>query len=407
MFLVDLLFGLVALTAFLLGALVFTQALTAVLAPRRGDEELGVSSIPSFVVVVPAHDEQAGIEATLTDLKSQLDSCEADRGRIVVVADNCTDGTADVARAAGVEVLERQDPERRGKGFAIAFALDALAEAPPEVVVIVDADCRFETRGGLRTLVGTTQARQRPVQSRYLLTPPPDPSPKTRVSAFAVVFKNAVRTRGMGVLGLPVPLLGSGMAFPWAQLRAAPATEGYLVEDMLIGIELAKMGTPPAFLESVVVSSPLPTGEDASSRQRRRWEHGHLETIKKNGIPTLVQGVRTRSVALSAMALDLVVPPLALFLAGLSGLVLLTAIWSFFGSDVPLNLSLLAFLAVFLGTGMGWLKFGQKVLPPSDFGHVLRYVMWKLPLYRTFFEKGSHGSWERTARDGESKPDDR
>lgn len=400
-FLIDTILGLAALAALALGVLVLVQSLVAVVMPANDDKDLDEGEVPSFVVLVPAHDEAAGIEPVVQGLIEQVEAAGEAKGRLVVIADNCTDDTAALARGAGAEVLERNDPEHRGKGYAIAFGLEALAESPPDVVVLVDADCHFEIPTGIRRLVAAAGRKQSPIQAQYVLTPPEDPSPKTRISAFAVVFKNVVRTRGMALLNLPVPLLGSGMAFPYALLRQAPATEGYLVEDMLIGLELAKLGKPPVFLESVRVTSPLPTGEEAANRQRRRWEHGHLETIQKNGIPTFVQGVKTQSVPVSLMALDLMIPPLALFIVLLVGLMLVTLVWSLFGSGYPLRLAFYALMAVGFGATAGWLKFGLDVLPPSDIGHVARYIAWKLPLYKTFFAQGSHQSWERTTRDGD------
>ena len=68
---------------------------------------------PSCAVLVPAHDEEAGLPATLAALWPQLEAGD----RLLVVADNCTDRTAAVARAAGAEVLERRDPDRRGKAL--------------------------------------------------------------------------------------------------------------------------------------------------------------------------------------------------------------------------------------------------------------------------------------------------
>jgi hypothetical protein len=94
-----------------------------------------------MVVLVPAHDEQAGIGATLDSLRACAYPPSA--LRVVVIADNCTDGTAACARAAGAQVWERAQPERRGKGFALAWALDRLdAEGDTfDALVVLDADC--------------------------------------------------------------------------------------------------------------------------------------------------------------------------------------------------------------------------------------------------------------------------
>ena len=88
-------------------------------------------------VLVPAHNEANGIAATIKELRSAMP-----QARLLVVADNCTDGTASLAAGAGAEVIERHDSLHRGKGFALDFGREHLRARPPSVVIILDADCR-------------------------------------------------------------------------------------------------------------------------------------------------------------------------------------------------------------------------------------------------------------------------
>ena len=94
----------------------------------------------SAVVVIPAHDEELVISETVRRLSEAL----GDGMRALVVADNCGDATADRARASGVEVIERKDSSLRGKGHALAFAVDHLAATAPDVLVVLDADCTID-----------------------------------------------------------------------------------------------------------------------------------------------------------------------------------------------------------------------------------------------------------------------
>ena len=89
----------------------------------------------SVGALIPAHDEKDGIGPTVVGLRAQLTPAD----RVIVVADNCTDGTADRAREAGAEVIERLDPQRRGKGYALAFGIDHLESNPPDCVVLMGA----------------------------------------------------------------------------------------------------------------------------------------------------------------------------------------------------------------------------------------------------------------------------
>src|SRR5882762_4767049 len=94
-----------------------------------------------FDVIVPAHNEAAGIQHTVSNLQ-QLD-WPPERFRVVVIADNCTDETARVARESGALVIERHDPLHRGKGYALAHIFRWSREAKmADAVVIVDADSK-------------------------------------------------------------------------------------------------------------------------------------------------------------------------------------------------------------------------------------------------------------------------
>lgn len=117
---------------------------------------------PRTTVLIPAHNEALGIADTLHRLHG-ADAAIA----VLVVADNCQDETAHVARAAGAEVLERHDLERRGKGFALAFGRDHLAkrrpDERPEVIVVLDADCRTDmaASGVSQASAGAPRVRSR------------------------------------------------------------------------------------------------------------------------------------------------------------------------------------------------------------------------------------------------------
>ena len=164
-------------------------------------------NVPSLVVLVPAHNEEPVIGATLDSLKAAL----TDNGRILVIADNCSDQTAEIVHGHGVEVLERSDTVNRGKGFALTSGLEAIEQDAPEVVVIVDADCEV-TPTTLTDLAFAAKQTNKPVQGVYLLRAPDTHDPKAVVSAFAFMIKNQARPRGMDLLNLPIPLTGSALA---------------------------------------------------------------------------------------------------------------------------------------------------------------------------------------------------
>jgi len=346
-----------------------------------------------LAVLMPAHDEELGIAGTVRALSAEL----APGDRLLVVADNCSDRTAELARAAGAEVVERRDAERRGKGHALSFGAKVLAEDPPDAVIVMDADCRVE-QGTLRELGARALETGRPVQAVYLMHAPARGG-MSGVSAFAFLVRNLVRPAGLARLGMPCQLTGTGMAFPWAVFRDAPATEGHLVEDLMLGHELALKGLPPLLCRDVLVSSELPTGEAASLKQRRRWEHGQLAILLGTAPRLLRQGLLRRDPGLVALALDAAVPPLALFVmlqgAMTAGSVVLLVLG---GSGLPLAITLSGNALLALGLGAAWLSHGRTVLPLRDLAKIPRYVLWKLPLYGSFVRGGPHAEWERTER---------
>lgn len=347
----------------------------------------------SLVVLIPAHDEKEGIGPTIAEVQAQL----APGDRILVVADNCSDSTADLARAAGAEVIERSDPERRGKGYALAFAIDHLEASPPDLVVIVDADCRL-TPASIDALVHRAIQTQRPQQADYVARSP-DRSPISMISALAMLVRNRVRPRGLRRLGQPCHLTGSGMAFPWDVLRAAPELGANLVEDLAMGIELALLGHEPLLCIEAGIRSDLPSGRGAAMQQRRRWEHGQMGTLLQYG-PTLIrEGVRRRRLGLLALGADLIVPPLAL-LVGLLVLVLAAAILLLLlgGPGFPAWIAGIAFLLVGLGVALGWARYGREAVPFRYLLLVPVYVLWKLPLFASFASGRRERQWRRTER---------
>ncbi len=357
----------------------------------------------STAVLVPAHNEATGIAGTVRGLRRQLGSSD----RLIVIADNCDDATAATARAAGAEVIERVDPDHRGKGHAIAFGLRHLDAGPPDIVALVDADCRLSD-GGLQTLARLVGAHGRPVQGEYLIAAADDPTPLSAVSALAILVRNRVRPRGLRRLGLPCHLTGSGMAFPWTVLREAPPTGSNLVEDLVMGIEMALMGHPPMSCPAVQVGSELPEGDSDARGQRRRWEHGHLATLVQYGPRLLWRGIRDLRPGLLGLGLDLVVPPIALLVVLLGLSTLLTGSLALLGGS-PLPFLIAVATVVGLGVAIlaAWSRFGRDVVPFRYMLTLPAYVLWKLPLYLSLAGNRKQQTWERTRRrDEDAEGDD-
>ncbi|OAI21236.1 hypothetical protein A1359_19645 [Methylomonas lenta] len=368
------------------------QVLLASGVTKRKIQPVGPRS--SVAVLMPAHNEAQVIVDTLHSIIPQLGENDC----LLVVADNCTDKTAALAKASRAKVIERQHETHRGKGYALDFGLQFLAQNnPPEVVIIIDADCQVSPTC-IDTLARQAQSENRPVQALYLMQAPTNKSITQAIAEFAWLVKNQVRPLGLKRLDLPCQLMGTGMAFPWALLNQADLAHGNMVEDMKLGIDLALQGFPPEFCPDALVTSEFPTSEPVTSKQRTRWEHGHLATIFSETPRLLKAAIQRRDSHLLAMALDLSVPPLSVL-----GLALL----AMFGMASVLAIATGSAISFYWVAGLNsifavaalaaWYTFGRKVLAFKALCVVPFYMLRKIPLYLAFVFKRQQG-WVKTER---------
>jgi cellulose synthase/poly-beta-1,6-N-acetylglucosamine synthase-like glycosyltransferase len=383
----------VSLTLLVLATTLFVECFLSLLPPRKG-RSLPAPSRPSIAVLMPAHNEAVIIEQTLKPLLAQL----APQDRLIVIADNCSDETAAIARNLGATVIERQDNQKRGKGYALDFGLKYLQAAPPEVVVMVDADC-LVLDGAIEAIVRQALTQFRPVQATYLMASAGKKKPKEAVSSLAFMVKNLVRPSGLNYLGLPCLLTGTGMAFPWSVLQKVSLASGNIVEDMKLSLDLAIEGYPPSFCPGAKVIGCLPQQSEAARSQRTRWEHGHLQTLLGQVPRLLWEAFGQERADLLALALDLAIPPLSLFVVVWIGATLAALAYSFLGGTfLPLALLAVVGVQLFSSILIAWAGYGRKEIPPSTLLAVPLYILWKIPLYFAFLVK-PETKWVRTDRD--------
>ncbi len=355
------------------------------LLPRR-------RSLPSpatpwrIAVVVPAHNEEAGIASTVASLQaSNPGDLLFD---IFVVADNCTDRTAEVARATGAQVLTRFSETERGKGFALHFAFVQLAQLGYDGVLIVDADT-IVAPNFVFTAGSALRAGNAAVQVRYLVRNPTQ-SIRARLAIIALHAFNVVRSRGRERWGLSVGLLGNGFGLRMDTLHAVPYLATSVVEDLEYHLALIRHGFSVRFLDDTAVFGEVPTGDKGARTQRARWEGGRLRMVRST-VPALLRGVLHGRLRLLEPLLELLLLPLAfhvclLLVACLTPLPLAREL-----GLAGLAVVVLHLLAAVLAGG-GWRDAWVLLVAPA-------YVLWKLMLIPSLLRHAhSDQAWVRTER---------
>jgi cellulose synthase/poly-beta-1,6-N-acetylglucosamine synthase-like glycosyltransferase len=345
---------------------------------------------------MPAYNEASMIAGSLRSILPQL--AEADR--LLVVADNCSDDTAAIATAEGAETIERSDLAHRGKGYALDFGIRHLELDAPDVVIVIDADC-VATPNSIDRLARVCAETARPVQALYLMFSPIDAGVMTRISEFAWIVKNKVRPLGLHGLALPCQMMGTGMAFPWMRIVSASLATGHIVEDLKLGVDLARAGAPPLFCPEALVTSQFPGSKEGLDSQRARWEHGFLSVILSDAPRLMWAALANRNIDLLAMAIDISVPPLALLLLLVAAIWLLSLLLFVFANAlIPIGIATIAAALLVVSVLLSWRFFGRSIISLGDLSLAALYASRKIPIYAKFLVSRQVG-WVRSKRDEE------
>jgi len=348
-----------------------------------------IDNIPlSLVVLVPAHDEALVLDASLASLAQQ--DYPAAPYEIVVIADNCTDCTADIARARGATVWERTDTAQRGKGYALDWAIAQLLARPlpADAFVIMDADTwaapDFLSLISTRLMAQTDARGLCALQGRYGVL---NQSEGWRAALMSAAFDlvNHVRPLGRDRLGLSVGLKGNGMAFTRETLARVRWHGDSLTEDLDFALDLARtQNLRVGYAPEARVWAQMPTSGAQAASQRRRWEQGRRHSVRALALPLLWEGISRGRPLLIDSALDLLLPPLA----ELSGLLLFWLALIGFG----VSRHILPYPALWKGAGAialaGWFAYvlgGLRLAGASREAYLalLRapfYMAWKAAL---------------------------
>ena len=269
-----------------------------------------------FAVLVAAHNEEWVIGPLLDNLKRM--EYPQELYDVYVIADNCTDRTATIARNTGARVEERFSESERGKGYAIRWMLDRLKEtsAMYDAVVMFDADNLVATNF-LRVMNDRLLEGHKVIQG-YLDIKNPFDSWVSISMAISYWYTNRMWQLSRYHLKLSSALGGTGLCIDMALLLQLGWDATGLTEDVEFGAKCVTRGIYPVWAHDAKVYDEKPITLGASMRQRLRWMQGHFNCAQQYMAPLLAASVRERNLAKLDAAIYLFQPMrfLILFFTG-------------------------------------------------------------------------------------------
>lgn len=255
-----------------------------------------------FALLVAAHNEESVIGELVESLKT-LDY-PAELFDVFVVADNCTDKTAELAKASGAYVWERFNTEKRGKGYAMEFAFEKLfaMENTHEYFCVFDADNLVEKDFLIRMNEKINEGYSA-VQG-YLDSKNPTDNWLTFSYSLWYWINNRVAQLSRGNLGLGCRLGGTGFAVSSKLIREYGWGATCLAEDTEFTLKLALNDIKVGWAHDAVVFDEKPRQLGTSIHQRQRWMQGLSEVATRFVKPLFEKGIKERSLSALHMLMN-------------------------------------------------------------------------------------------------------
>lgn len=370
-----------------------------------------------FLIIIPAHNEERLIGETLDNIA--LADYPPSLYSVHVVADNCTDQTAEIAKSKGAVVHIRQNKELIGKGYALQWLLARIWEEniPHDALVFLDADSVISPNF-LRVMAARIQRGERVIQAYYAVRKPEQSwAGALRYAALAVL--HYLRPQGRMVLGGSAGLKGNGMVFK-AEVMKQYSWSASLTEDIELHMALVLNGERVTFAPDAVVYGEMPNTLTQMHSQHMRWEQGRLEMARRYVPPlaksswrALKNGERGKAYMQFDAIMEHIIPPFSV-LAGLSGLLLLANL-ILFGAAPRKNhkkqgrpgqtlakANLLASIGIAAAQILYLFSGLRQVGAPKEIYLKLLYapllIVWKLKQYAEAIFTRKQPSWIRTER---------
>lgn len=232
-----------------------------------------------FMAIIPAHNEAAVVANLVESLKNQ--NYPKELYDIYVIADNCTDNTAEVARNAGAIVYERFDETKKTKGFALQWFLAQKIEedAPYDALCVFDAD-NIADENFLKAMNKKLCQGENVVQGYRDIKNPTD---NWITAGYAIFYwtMNRFYHYARYNIGLSPLLNGTGFMVRFDVIKPTGWDTKTLTEDIEFSLKNIIEGRRLGWATDAIVYDEQPTGFKQSWSQRSRWTVGHIQCLKE------------------------------------------------------------------------------------------------------------------------------
>jgi cellulose synthase/poly-beta-1,6-N-acetylglucosamine synthase-like glycosyltransferase len=272
-----------------------------------------------FAIFIPAHNEEIVISSIVENLKHV--NYPKELYDVYVVADNCTDKTADTAASAGAKVLARFNNSDRGKGHALKWAFEKvlfsrLDNNMYDAAVIFDAD-NLVSKDFLLEMNNKLCAGHKVVQG-YIDSKNPNDSWITMSYSISFWSVNRLFQSARSFLGLSNEIGGTGFCMDVKVLKEMGWEALSLAEDLEFTAKLVMNGIKVGWAPNAIIYDEKPLTLMQSWRQRRRWMQGFADVCSRYFFKLLGKGIKEGNLA----AIDCAIYTLQPYVLILGGIML-------------------------------------------------------------------------------------
>ena len=243
------------------------------------DKPLKVNKKHRFMAIIPAHNEEAVVGNLIESLKNQ--NYDKNLYDIYVIADNCTDDTAKVAKEAGAIVYKRFDETKKTKGYALDWFLKQKIEenAPYDAFFIFDAD-NIVHPDFIKNMNKKLCQGEDVVQGYRDIKNPTD---SWITAGYALFYWSMHRFYHLARynLGLSPLLNGTGFMVKFDVVKPQGWDTVTLTEDIEFSLKRIIKGKRLGWATDAICYDEQPVGFKQSWSQRSRWTVGHIQCIKE------------------------------------------------------------------------------------------------------------------------------